>query len=377
MSGIYLHIPFCKQACHYCDFHFSTNLKHKTALLEAMRLELRSRADEQGGQPVETLYFGGGTPSLLTPDEIETLVELVAKAYGLSDTAEITLEANPDDLSPDRLLQLASGPVNRLSIGIQSFRDPVLRWMNRAHSTREALSSLEAAAGLFDNYSIDLIYGIPGELGAGWEADLDKALEFNPPHISAYALTVEPRTALHAFIAKGQAPEMDETRAEADFQLLVSKLGAAGYEHYEISNFALPGFQSRNNSAYWQGKPYIGIGPSAHSFDGRRRRWNLAHNLKYARAVSEGGTYFEEEILSPRDRYNEAVMTGLRTIWGVSLARIGETLGQKYRDYLLQQAAPYLDRELLTREGETLRTTPQGKFLADGIASDLFMVNLK
>ncbi len=377
MSGIYLHIPFCKQACHYCDFHFSTNLKHKAALLEAMQTELRSRQGEKWEKPVETLYFGGGTPSLLTPEEIAAFVELVAEVYGLSDTVEITLEANPDDLDTERLRQLKAGPVNRLSIGIQSFQEPVLRWMNRAHSAREAIECLEEAAGLFDNFSIDLIYGIPGELGARWEADLDKALEFMPAHISAYALTVEPRTALHAFIARGQSPEMDESRAESDFQLLVRKLGAAGYEHYEISNFALPGYQSRNNSAYWQGKPYIGIGPSAHSYDGSRRRWNLAHNLKYAKAIAEGKDYFEEEVLSPRDRYNEAVMTGLRTIWGVSLAQIKDTLGPKYREYLLEQAAPYLDRDLLTRDGEALRTTPRGKFLVDGIASDLFMVNLR
>ena len=377
MSGIYLHIPFCKQACHYCDFHFSTNLKHKAGLLEAMRKELLTRVGEKWDAPVETLYFGGGTPSLLTPDEIAAFVDLVGDAYGLSATAEITLEANPDDLNPDCLRELKAGPVNRLSIGIQSFQDPVLQWMNRAHTAREAQASLEAAAGLFPNYSIDLIYGIPGKLGNRWEADLDRALQHAPPHISAYALTVEPRTALHRFIARGEAPEMDESRAESDFQLLVARLDAAGYEHYEISNFALPGFRSRNNSAYWQGKPYIGIGPSAHSYDGRRRRWNLSHNLKYARAVSQGEAYFEEEALSPRDRYNEAVMTGLRTIWGVSLEYIGDTLGPNYRDYLLKQAAPYLERGLLTLEDEALRTTPQGKFLADGIASDLFMVNLR
>ena len=229
----------------------------------------------------------------------------------------------------------------------------------------------------FTSLAVDLIYGIPGELGARWEADLERALQVAPPHISAYALTVEPRTALHSFIARGQAPEMDESRAESDFQLLVQELEAAGYEHYEISNFALPGYRSRNNSAYWQGKPYMGIGPSAHSYDGRRRRWNLAHNLKYTKAVLEGESYYEEEVLSPRDRYNEAVMTGLRTIWGVSLVQISDTLGPKYLDYLLQQAAAYLDRDLLVREGGRLRTTPKGKFLADGIASDLFMVNLK
>ncbi len=377
MSGIYLHIPFCRQACHYCDFHFSTSLKHKQALLQAMRRELSLRREEVGDNPVETVYFGGGTPSLLTQAEIEGFLEQVAREYRLSPDAEVTLEANPDDLTEAWLRELAAGPVNRLSIGIQSFEEAELRWMNRAHSAEEALQSLEGAARHFRNYSIDLIYGIPGSRPETWQQTLQTALSFDPPHISAYALTVEPATALQSQIDRGLSDQPDEDRTEADFRHLADTLEAAGYAHYEISNFGKPGFYSRNNTAYWQGKPYLGIGPSAHSFDGRTRRWNVAHNLKYLRSLEAGEPYFETETLSLQDRYNEAVMTGLRTEWGVSLVRIREEYGSRFEEYLLQLAGPYLAQQFLFREGGRLFLSKKGKFLADGIASDLFMLNLK
>ncbi|MDC6354349.1 MULTISPECIES: radical SAM family heme chaperone HemW [Robiginitalea] len=377
MSGIYLHIPFCKQACHYCDFHFSTTLKHKQGLLEAMELEMEQRRDELGGQPAETLYFGGGTPSLLTGAEIGQLIRRAAACFGLAADAEITLEANPDDLPPGRLEELALSPVNRLSIGIQSFHETELRWMNRAHSAGEALECLEHAAARFANYSIDLIYGISGSRPDDWKRTLEVALGFDPPHISAYALTVEPDTALARFIDKGVTPGVDDHRAREDFSHLVETLQQAGYDHYEISNFGKPGFHSRNNTAYWQGKSYVGIGPSAHSFDGGNRRWNVASNLKYLRAVTEGKTYWEAEQLSTRDRYNEAVMTGLRTQWGVSENRVGSEFGPRYAEYLRQQAAPYLEKGLLASRSGHLVATEAGKFLVDGIASDLFMINLK
>ena len=377
MSGIYLHIPFCRQACHYCDFHFSTSLKHKEALLQAMHQELSLRREEVGDSPVETVYFGGGTPSLLSQAELVAFVEQIAREYTLSPEAEITLEANPDDLSPQRITALADSPVNRLSIGIQSFEQEQLRWMNRAHTAEEALRCLEGVGRKFGNYSIDLIYGIPGSRSETWQQTLQTALGFDPPHISAYALTVEPATALQSQIDRGLSSEPDEDRTEADFRYLVETLEQAGYAHYEISNFGKPGFYSRNNTAYWQGKPYLGIGPSAHSFDGRTRRWNVAHNLKYLRALGAGEPYYETETLSLQDRYNEAVMTGLRTEWGVSLQRIREVFGPRFESYLLQLAGPYLEQQFLFREEDRLCLSKKGKFLADGIASDLFMINLK
>ncbi len=377
MSGIYLHIPFCKQACHYCDFHFSTSRKHKDGVLSAMYTELEQRAPQWVGPKVETVYFGGGTPSLLSAEEISGFIDRIDRLFDLDAEAEITLEANPDDLHPDKIRQFATSPVNRLSVGIQSFHERELKWMNRAHSQQEALESLQALQEVFENYSIDLIYGIPGSDPEDWEATLETALEFNPPHISAYALTVEPGTALQHMIDRGKSPAADDLRAESDFRVLLDRLEAEGYQHYEISNFGKPGFLSRNNSAYWKGLPYLGIGPSAHSFDGRNRRWNVAHNIKYLRALEEGLPYFETEALSKRDRYNEAVMTGLRTMWGVSLESIRKEFGETYEAYLLQQADPYLKKHLLFLDADHLYTSKSGKFLADGIASDLFMLNLK
>lgn len=377
MSGIYLHIPFCRQACHYCDFHFSTSMKHKEALLKAMHQELHQRRAEMGGTFIETVYFGGGTPSLLTEAEIDAFLRQIGTEYSLSPDAEITLEANPDDLSPERIAALAVGPVNRLSIGIQSFTDHELRWMNRAHSADEALRCLETVVRHFDNYSIDLIYGIPGSRPETWQQTLQTALGFNPPHISAYALTVEPATALQSKINRGLSADTDEDRTEADFRHLVDTLEGAGYAHYEISNFGKPGYYSRNNTAYWLGKPYLGIGPSAHSYDGARRRWNAAHNLKYIRALEGGDSYFETETLSGQDRYNEAVMTGLRTEWGVDLQQLANTFGDHVLEYLRKQAGPHVEQGMLRYSDGRLLLTSKGKFLADGIASDLFMITLK
>ncbi|MDM9630349.1 radical SAM family heme chaperone HemW [Robiginitalea aurantiaca] len=377
MSGIYFHIPFCKQACHYCNFHFSTSLKHKDAVLQAMKKELHHYAREGWQGPLKTLYFGGGTPSILTVEEIEHFIELARQLYGLTPGAEITLEANPDDLNDDKLRELAKSPVNRLSLGIQSFNAKELTWMNRAHTPQQALESLELTAHLFENYSLDLIYGIPGSSMQQWAANLNEALRFNPPHISAYALTVEPRTALRSFIDKGVSDDVDEGATQEQFNHLVDTLTDLGYDHYETSNFARNGFYSRNNSAYWQGEYYLGIGPAAHSFDGARRWWNPSNNLSYVRTLEKGELPAEVEELTIRDRYNEAVMTGLRSRWGVSLEKIREQFGEVYQAYLLEQAAPYLRDQFLFLDEETLYTAGKGKFLADGIASDLFMINLK
>ena len=377
MSGIYFHIPFCKQACHYCNFHFSTSLKHKDAVLQAMEKELFYFAERGWKGPAETVYFGGGTPSLLSVDEIERFVEMTARLFGLVPGAEVTLEANPDDLDLKKIKALKNSPVNRLSVGIQSFDTEELRWMNRAHTPVQALESLEGIARYFENFSLDLIYGVPGSDLNRWKSNLSRALEFSPPHISAYALTVEPKTALHSFVKRGLSPDVDEEAAQEQFQYMVQTLEEKGYDHYEISNFALPGYYSRNNSGYWQGKSYLGIGPAAHSYEGNKRWWNPAHNLRYVKAMEQGGFPGEIEELSIRDRYNETVMMGLRTRWGVSLRRIREEFGSNYEAYLRRQATPYLREQLLFLDNDILYTARKGQFLADGSASDLFMINLK
>ncbi|WP_373516233.1 radical SAM family heme chaperone HemW [Pricia sp.] len=376
MSGIYIHIPFCKQACHYCDFHFSTTMGKKKAMVSALQKELVFRKDEFNDEVVETIYFGGGTPSVLTMDELQSVFYTVFSNYKVSDSPEITLEANPDDLSLERIKDLATSPINRLSIGIQSFFDEDLKLMNRAHSAEEAENSIRQAKKYFDTISIDLIYGIPDMSNARWKQNIEKALSFDIPHISSYALTVEPNTALANFIKKGIVKNVDDEVAEVHFHILSETLEAAGFESYEISNFGKQGYFSRNNTAYWQQKKYIGIGPSAHSYDGVRRGWNINNNPKYMRAIENGELPMETEILSTTDKYNEYVMTGLRTIWGVSLDRIVSEYGKKYREYLLKQAEKYREQHLLYLDGDTLLTTKKGRFLADGIAADLFMLNL-
>ncbi len=376
MSGIYIHIPFCKQACHYCDFHFSTNMEKKSRMIEALRSELELRKKEFEGVPVETIYFGGGTPSVLETEEIEAIVGTIREHYRVADLAEVTLEANPDDLSKTKIIQLSKSSINRLSIGIQSFDEEDLKLMNRAHRAREAIASIEAASEIFNNISIDLIYGMPNMTNDRWKQNIEMALSFNIQHISSYALTVEPKTALAHLIKKGSVPALDDAVAQEHFHILIDTLEAAGYVHYETSNFGRPGFYSRNNTAYWQGKKYLGIGPSAHSYDGKRRGWNIDNNSKYLKAIQAGWLPMETETLTKIDRYNEYVMTGLRTVWGVSLSRIESEFGQQYLEYALQQAGPHLQNHLLYMDSDALLVAKKGKFLADGIASDLFMVNL-
>ncbi len=376
MSGIYIHIPFCKQACHYCDFHFSTAIGKKEAMVSALQKELVLRRDEFSDEVVETIYFGGGTPSVLTVDEIQSIIDKVYTNFEVSDSPEITLEANPDDLSGEKIKALAASPVNRLSVGIQSFFEADLKLMNRAHNAEEAEACIRLAKTYFDNISIDLIYGIPDMSNARWKQNIEKALSLDIPHISSYALTVEPNTALANFIKKGIVKNVDDEVAQAHFHILSETLETAGFKSYEISNFGQPGYFSRNNTAYWQQKKYIGIGPSAHSFDGMRRGWNINNNPKYLKAIESGELSMETEILSTTDKYNEYVMTGLRTIWGVSLDRISSEYGIKYREYLLKQAKKYMEEHLLFLDGNILLTTKKGRFLADGIASDLFMLNL-
>lgn len=376
MSAIYIHIPFCKQACHYCDFHFSTQLGKKEAMIQALQKEIKLRKDELRSEKVETIYFGGGTPSILEVSEIEELVKAVYDNYEVVEDPEITIEANPDDLSKDRVVQLSRSPINRLSIGIQSFYEEDLELMNRAHNAKEAEKCIKDAKSHFENISIDLIYGIPGMDNARWKANIKKALEFELPHISSYALTVEPKTALKKFIEKGIVADVDDEQAQEQFMMLVELLGKEGYVNYEISNFGKPGFFSRNNTSYWQGKKYLGIGPSAHSFDGKNRSWNIRNNSKYIQVLEQGTIPGETETLSKTDRYNEYVMTGLRTIWGVSFKKVEQDFGKTYLDYLNQQSKKYLASHLLFVDNGKLMATKKGKFLIDGIASDLFMLNL-
>ena len=377
MSGIYIHIPFCKQACHYCDFHFSTSMGKKEAMIKALQKELVLRKNEFKGETVGTIYFGGGTPSVLNTHEINSIIQTVYDNYKVVENPEITLEANPDDLDNSKINELASSPINRLSIGIQSFFEDDLKMMNRAHNAAEAESCIREASKYFDNISIDLIYGIPEMSNDRWLQNIEKALSFQVPHISSYALTVEPKTALKKFIDQGLVPPVDDELAQEQYLLLTSTLAKAGYDNYEISNFGKPGYYSKNNTAYWQGKKYMGIGPSAHSFDGRRRGWNIANNPKYIKMIQEEVLPMEEEVLSTTDNYNEYVMTGLRTIWGVSLNRIKTDFGERYHAYILQQAEKHLQEQLLFLDGDTLLVSQKGKFLSDGIASDLFLLNLE
>lgn len=384
MSGIYIHIPFCKQACNYCDFHFSTSMKKKDDMVLALAKEIVMRKNEfklfdsaQNDNQIETIYFGGGTPSVLSNDEINHLINTVYDNYNVAENPEITLEANPDDLSTERIIELSKSPINRLSIGIQSFYEHDLRMMNRAHNSAEAINCLTEATKYFDNISLDLIYGIPGLTDEMWKKNIETALSFGIPHISSYALTVEPKTALRKLIDTGKIAEPQDEVASNHFMILVEILQKNGFIHYELSNFGKEGYFSKNNSAYWLGKKYIGIGPSAHSYDGEKRGWNIANNSLYIKSIQENKLPIETETLTISDRYNEYIMTGLRTIWGVSLERIENEFGLEYLNYLKKQSQKFLDDDFLSIENNILKPTPKGKFLTDGIASDLFYLNLE
>jgi oxygen-independent coproporphyrinogen-3 oxidase len=376
MAGIYIHIPFCKQACTYCDFHFSTSMKKKEDMVAALAIEIALRKDECNGETIETIYFGGGTPSVLTNIEIEFLIDAVYRNHNVISNPEITLEANPDDLSKDRIYELSHSPINRLSIGIQSFFEEDLKLMNRAHNAPEAEACLNEAVKYFDNISIDLIYGTPGMGNERWLHNVNRALSYGVPHISSYALTVEPKTALHKIIKNGTVAKPSDEAAHEQFLLLADVLEANGFVHYELSNFGRENYFSKNNTAYWLGKKYIGIGPSAHSYDGTYRSWNIANNALYLKDIQEGKLPSEKEELTIADRYNEYVMTGLRTIWGVSVNKVEAEFGILFKEYLLAEANKYLLQGLLSHHDGVIKTTREGKFLADGLASDLFFVDL-
>ena len=385
MSGIYIHIPYCKQACHYCDFHFSTSMKKKDDMVLALAKEIQMRKSEFEKEVIETIYFGGGTPSVLQIADLRFLISEVYKNYNVAENPEITLEANPDDLASlsvraqSRTIfeEYKSIGINRLSIGIQSFFEDDLTMMNRAHNSVEAKNCLEEATKYFDNISLDLIYGIPGMSNEKWKQNIQIALSFGVSHISSYALTVEPKTALYKLIQTGKIAKPNDDLAQEHFSILVETLEANDFIHYELSNFGKENYFSKNNSAYWLGKKYIGIGPSAHSYDGISRSWNISNNSLYLKSLQENKHPNETEILSKTDRYNEYIMTGLRTIWGVSLDRIENEFGKDYLNYLKNQSQKFIKDELLFIENEILKPTKKGKFLTDGIASDLFYLNLE
>jgi len=333
------------------------------------------RKDELKSDIVETIYFGGGTPSLLSIDELQLLLDSVYANYEVTINPEVTLEANPDDLTIQRIKDLTNLPINRLSIGIQSFFEEDLKFMNRAHSAEEARYCLEGSTEHFDNVTIDLIYGIPGLSTKRWTENLETALSYNIQHISAYALTVEPRTALEAFIKKGKVPDINEGITEEQFHIMIERLESSGFVQYELSNFGKPDYFSKHNTSYWQGKPYLGIGPSAHSFIGNQRSWNVLNNSKYINSLYNDILPREIEQLTTIDRYNEYVMTGLRTIWGVSLEKMERDFGKSFKNYFLEQSQIHIDHHLLYINGDKAVVTKKGKFLGDGIVSDLFKVN--
>ena len=374
MAGIYIHVPFCKKACHYCNFHFSTQLQLKSDLVAAICKEALLRK-EFLQEPVDTIYFGGGTPSLLSDSELNDILNTLNKYYSISSTIEITLEANPDDINMEKLKLWNTAGINRLSIGIQSFFEEDLQWMNRAHNAQQAKHCIELAQNAgFYNLTIDLIYGTPGLTHQRWKQNIETALTLDVPHLSCYALTVEPNTALDTMIRKGTKEEVDTDHQATHFNLLTQTLEDAGFEHYEISNFAKPGFRSKHNSSYWQGKPYLGLGPSAHSFDGHvNRQWNISNNPLYISSLQQGIIPFEYETLTIVQRINEYLMTSLRTMEGISLHLIEKKWGEKKKDEILKSAQPHLTQQNIQLQDQHIILTAQGKFLADGIASDLFV----
>ena len=344
-------------------------------MIAALSRELQLRKDEFKDQTVTCIYFGGGTPSVLNTEELQKLIAVVYDNYKVSTAPEITLEANPDDLSIEKLNQLAASSINRLSIGVQSFFEEDLKLMNRAHNDQEAINAIVYAKQLFENISVDLIYGIPGMSLQRWNKNIDKILDFNIPHVSAYALTVEPKTALEAFIKKGTIKPVDDTIAQQHHEILVLRLASAGYQNYEFSNFGKPNYHSRNNTAYWESQSYIGIGPGAHSFDGNKRSWNISNNPKYIKSIQSNELPSTSELLTPTDLYNEYVMTRLRTAQGISIQYVQDNFGIQSHDYMLQHSLKHLENKVLVKESDRLYISAKGKFLTDGIAADLFLIN--
>jgi oxygen-independent coproporphyrinogen-3 oxidase len=372
MAGIYIHIPFCKHACHYCDFHFSTSLKYKDELLQALIKEINLQKTYLGNDTIETIYFGGGTPSLLNADELNLLIGTITKLHTVTANAEITIEANPDDLDKAKLQALRQTDVNRFSIGIQSFFDDDLEWMNRVHRSSEAEASVKRAQDLgFENITVDLIYGYPLLNDQKWKHNLDKVFELGIPHVSSYSMTVEPQTALAAFIKKKKQAAMNDQQSAEQFILLMDAMQSHGFEHYEISNFCKPGNYSRHNSNYWKGVKYLGIGPSAHSYNGETRQWNIANNAKYTQALEKAEIPSETELLTETDRLNEYIMTSLRTMWGLDLEKLN-TIAAASSGQLTKPAQRFFESGWIQQKDGVITLTQTGKLYADHIASELF-----
>ena len=372
MAGIYLHIPFCRQACHYCNFHFSTSLKLKNEFVEALLKEIRLQKNYLPPEKVNTIYFGGGTPSLLSQEELSAILHALHQQFPVATDAEVTLEANPDDISEQKLQEWKQVGVNRLSIGVQSFFEEDLRWMNRAHTAQQAMDNLQLAIKYFPNMTIDLIYGGPTLPDDRWHQNVQQAIALGIPHISCYALTVEPGTALDSLINKHKKADVNTEDQARQFVLLMDWLQQAGYEHYEISNFALPGKRSRHNSSYWQGAAYLGLGPSAHSFNGKSRQWNIANNALYIKSLKEDNVPFEIETLTDTQRLNEYIMTSLRTIEGLDIAWVVSRFGEREANQLQRAGQPFIDSGKMRFYNNHLQLTKEGKLFADGIAAELF-----
>lgn len=375
MSGIYFHIPFCKQLCHYCAFHKSISLQAKDEMLDCLKKELAFRKDYLGGQGISTIYFGGGTPSVYQPEEIQSLIDEVAKYFVIEADAEITMEANPDDLNEEYLEQLAKTAVNRLSVGIQSFHDEDLILMNRRHTGREAYDAIQRAQRYgFDNISVDQIYGVPGLSLEKWKENLELVFELDIQHISSYHLMYDPNTIFAQKLEKGKLKEMDEEESFEQFRYLIDEARKHGFIHYEISNFCKDGFISKHNSSYWLQKKYLGIGPSAHSYDLENREWNIANNYKYMKAIKEGESFSEKEELSFFDRFNDYVLTSLRTYWGLDLEYVRCKYGTELYQHCLEHANKYQKSGHVRIEKNRAILSDEGVFISNDIMSDFFWV---
>ncbi|MDQ6814026.1 MAG: radical SAM family heme chaperone HemW [Bacteroidota bacterium] len=374
MAGVYIHIPFCRKACHYCNFHFSTSSRLQEGFVKALLQEIKLRKT-YFSEPVTTIYFGGGTPSILPSADIDKIVAALMQTFVVEPGAEITLEANPDDISVEKLQEWKEIGINRLSIGVQSFFEEDLKWMNRAHSAQQATNCIQLAqdAGFY-NLTIDLIYGTPTLSDENWKKNVATAMSHQIPHLSCYALTVEPKTALDKLIQQQALAPVDPEKQARHFEQLMEWTKDKGYDHYEISNFAKPGFRSKHNSSYWQGKPYLGLGPSARSFNGNSRQWNIANNALYIQSISRGTIPMEEEVLTKEQQLNEYIMTSLRTMEGLSLQKVLKDYGEDKQQLVLKTAIAHIERAHLSLENDCLKTTSQGKLLADGIAADFFVL---
>lgn len=373
MASLYIHIPFCKQACNYCNFHFSTQLQYAAEMINSITLEMKLRKHELPDEPLQSIYVGGGTPSILGDVLLHQLFNDIYTTFKVEPNAEITIESNPDDITPEKLYAIKQTPVNRFSMGVQSFFDEDLIWMNRAHKANEAEKSIKLIQDFgFDKISIDLIYGGPTLSNENWTKNLAKINELGLNHVSAYCLTVEPQTALHHHINKGKLPALDEEKAAEQFNMMIEQLGSFGFEQYEISNFARNKEYAVHNTSYWQNKPYLGVGPSAHSFNGKQRSWNVANNQVYMKQLVQHILPLEIETLTTANSINEYMMTGLRTIWGCSWQEISSRFGEQYYAELKYKIEPYITQQKIVDDGISFKLTTQARILADGIASDLF-----